>query len=211
MDRKEGEHAAGLAFLDAVGVVQGSIGGGVHAGVMEIADAEILGLLGDGRRDVSLIIGRPDAWGNDAGEIRGICAIGCGHFTDGMGEDVLFGSLLSGVEQGDGTGDGIGKVDGGAVCHVDGEELPGEIGDEPVHAGVGEDFRGRWRGDHGDPVSMDLFGMMAVEDCGEFLRDESVVVRGEVAESEVAIAEDIDIREPRDPVRPEPGKAGDWI
>jgi hypothetical protein len=41
--------------------------------------------------------------------------------------------------------------------------------------------------------------------------DDLVVVGGEIAKSEVPVAEDIDPIESRDPIRMKPREAGDWM
>jgi hypothetical protein len=44
------------------------------------------------------------------------------------------------MEECDGTSDGIGKVDGGAIGYVNSEELSREICDKPVHCRVEDGF-----------------------------------------------------------------------
>jgi hypothetical protein len=58
---------------------------------------------------------------------------------------------------------------------------------------------------------VDLLGVVAGFGIGEFLCDDAVMVRSEVAQRELALAENIDTRQARDPVGVEAGQAGNWV
>ena len=132
-------------------------------------------------------------------------------FTDRICEDVQFGAFPSGVEEADGAGDGIGEIDGCAVGDVDTEQLMRNIGDESVGTEVGHGFLCSVFRNDSDALAVDLFRMMAGLDIRIFERDNVVVKRGEVSQSEIAVAEDIGTEDAGDPVRPESGKIGDWV
>jgi len=196
---EEGEHAPGAAFFLAVGVVGFQIRCGVFAGVVEIPYSEFGGLDADGGGEIGIVVGRADAGGDDAGEIGGVGAVVSGHFPNRFGEDVEVGSFFPGMEKADGAGDGIGQVNGGAIGYVDGEELAGEIGDEAVNTRVGQDFLRGFFGNDSHPVAVDLLGVVAGFRFGKINRNHPVVVRGEVAQGEFAVTEDIHTGEAWDP------------
>lgn len=195
-DAEESKHSSGLAFFEAVGVVLGEVRGGVEFAVVEVLDAELAGLCGDGGGEVGFVIGRANAGGDDDGEVLGAGAVVAVHDGDRFSEDVEFGAFFSGVEQADGFRYGVGKVDRGAIGDVDGEQSSGEIGDESVHArmGGGRDVGG----DDLDLPTVDLFGVVTVV-VWESAGDDPFVVWGEVIKCEVTLAEDVDMGDSRDP------------
>ena len=70
--------------------------------------------------------------------------------------------------------------------------------------------RGNCSGNDGDAIAVHLLGMVASV-RRVFLGDDGIVMRSEVAQSEIAIAADIGLSQARDPERVEASKARDGI
>ncbi len=84
--------------------------------------------------------------------------------------------------------DGIRQIDGGAIGHINGKKLAGNVCDQSIDSGMGEKAFRRLPGNDLHPFAVDLFGMVAGFRSGKFLRNDSVMVGSKIPKGEFAVS-----------------------
>ena len=116
-------------------------------------------LRGDLRGKVGLVKRRPDTRADLGDQVRGFDAELIAQYVDSAPHDILARACPPGMNEADGAAFAVGKIDRGAVRHVNAERQAADTRDKCIRTGV----IGRFLG-HGDNIAMHLFG------CGN-LRD----------------------------------------
>ena len=103
------------------------------------------------------------------------------------------------MQQPDSTRDGIDEIDRSAVGDVNSEQLTRQIRDQSIDSGVLEERLIGGFCDGCDLIAMDLLGVVAGGNFRKLLCDQTIVVRCEIAQCELAIAQNIDPSQPWNP------------
>ena len=164
MQPKHCQHAAGFSFFGAIGVVATQITGSARAGGVDVLNAERATLPADFGRKIDLV----KRWVNTRAELRDhVRRIGpeaFNHLSDRLCDDAKLGAFASGMHKANRRRFRIYDVHGATGSDVNAERDAAVSGEDAIARGEfatinSAEDSGRYSAfDHGDVVSVDLFG-----------------------------------------------------
>ena len=159
MQSNHGQHAAGFSFLGAVGVVATQLTGGARAGVVDVLNAKRATLPGYFGGEIDFVVGWANARTELDDHIRGIGAEAFNHLSDCVCHDAKLGAFTAGMHKADRRRCWIYDVNCATVSDINAERDTALIGNNAIAARKFAAHRATATAiDHGDVISVDLFG-----------------------------------------------------
>jgi len=140
IDSEQREHAAGLSFFGAIGVITIQIASGAYSGAVNFFYAERATLLDDLRCEINFIVWRTNAGAELNDHVRRFGAEAINHFSDCAGHDAGLGTSSSGMHETDCRRFGINDINCATVSDVDTQCHTTLIRDYAVAAGKFADW-----------------------------------------------------------------------